>query len=139
MEVFLGALLTLGIVVTANLVLRKPVDQVVKKKLRYTQTHVYTLMAPILDYLPAEEVEQPKRQTTSFIKNSYVRVVIVENSAYWIKDNALFRADIEEGFVRKETTQRVDTMTMDKLELERTMTIVEKLREGLDEDSGTGE
>lgn len=138
MEVFLGAVLTLGIIIVGNLMLRKPVEQLVRSGLRYSQSHVYTLTAGLPDYLLESKNNEIKTQSKAYVEKSYVRVVIAENNAYWIKDNALFVADIEDGFVVKESTRRVDTMSMDKVELEKTMAIVEKLREGLDEDSGTG-
>jgi hypothetical protein len=78
----------------------------------------------------------PTRQSNNFMKDSYTRVLILDDNAYWIKDQALYTAEIMDGMVNKETTRRVDTMTMDKVELDKTMFIVEKLREGLDSDSG---
>lgn len=139
MEVILGAVLALGIILLNNLVLRKPLEQAVKTKLQYTQSRVEMLMSPFKPYMSSVEgFEKPQRQSTDVIKKSYVRVVIAENSAYWIKDNALYVAEVIDGFVDKESTRRVDTINMDSVELEKTMAIVEKLREGLDEDSGTG-
>jgi hypothetical protein len=139
MEVLVGALLALGIIITTNLVLRDPVKKLGNGVLRYSQSHIYSLMSPVIDYLPTDkEIHQVKRQSKAHLEKSYVRVVIAEDQAYWIKDNALFTAEVVEGFVDKESTRRVDTMRMDSVELEKTMAIVEKLREGLDEDSGAG-
>jgi len=138
-EVLLGAILALGIIITTNLVLREPVKNMNRLSIRYSQSHLYSLMAPVIDYLPlSADSQEPKRQSRLHIEKSYVRVVISDDQAYWIKDNALFTAEVVEGFVDKESTRRVDTMAMDSVELEKTMAIVEKLREGLDEDSGTG-
>ena len=138
MEFVLGSLITLGIVVTGNLVLRKPLREATETKLRYSQTHIYSLMTPLLDYVPATPKEAGPKQSLKYIQSSYIRVVIVDDSAYWIKDNALYTAEVVDGTVSKESSRRVDTMSMDKVELDQTMYIVEKLREGLDEDSSTG-
>lgn len=138
MEFVLGSLITLGIVVTGNLVLRKPLREATESKLRYSQTHIYSLMTPLLDYVPATPAEAGPKQSLKYIQSSYIRVVIVDDSAYWIKDNALYTAEVVDGMVSKESSRRVDTMSMDKVELDQTMYIVEKLREGLDEDSSTG-
>ena len=40
------------------------------------------------------------------------------------------------GLVDKNTTRKVDTMTMDSVELEKTQFIVQKLTEGKQDDSG---
>jgi hypothetical protein len=60
----------------------------------------------------------------------YTRVVFLENQAYWIKNNTLFVADMEEGFVDEQTTREVDTMGMDRVQLEKVIHIVEALTEG---------
>jgi hypothetical protein len=93
------------------------------------------LIAPVLDYVPKDRVKI-NTQSSKFVEDSYIRVVIVESSAYWIKDQALYTADVSEGAVDKSTTRRVDTMAMDKVQLDKTLFIVEKLREGLNNDRG---
>jgi hypothetical protein len=60
----------------------------------------------------------------------YTRVVFVENQAYWIKNNTLFVADMEDDMVDEATTREVDTMAMDKVQLEKVIYIVEALTEG---------
>lgn len=136
MEFVLGALTTILIIVVANRILRVPLAKIQNTKIRYSQSHVYSLISPILDYVPDMPKETPVRQSNNFMKDSYTRVLILDDNAYWIKDQALYTAEIMDGMVNKETTRRVDTMTMDKVELDKTMFIVEKLREGLDSDSG---
>ena len=139
MEVLLGSLLTLMVIIVGNRMLQRPFEETKTLKLRHTQSYVYSLMAPVLEYSNLDEQEKPERQSTKHIAASYVRVVILDDNAYWIKDNALYVAEMIDGFVNKETTRRVDTMSMDKVELDKTMFVVEKLREGQDnEDRGTG-
>jgi len=136
LEFVLGALTTIFIFVVANRILRGPISKIQNTKIRYSQSHVYSLISPILDYVPDMPKDPPIRQSNNLMKDSYTRVLILDDSAYWIKDQALYTAEIMDGMVNKETTRRVDTMTMDKVELDKTMFIVEKLREGLDSDSG---
>lgn len=138
MEILIGSLLTLTIIITNNLVLRNPVKKVMNTKIRFSQSNTQVLMSDLLNYENEMLHEETQRQSKKFIQQSYIRVVIVEDNAYWIKDNALYVADIVDGMVDRESSKRVDTINMDSVELEKTMTIVEKLREGLDEDSGTG-
>ena len=59
------------------------------------------------------------------------RVLIIDNEAYWIKNNTVFMAEVINGEVEKETTREVDTMAMDKVQLKKMIFIVEKLKEGL--------
>lgn len=66
-----------------------------------------------------------------------LRVAIIDNLAYWISDNAVFVAGInEDGFIDKESARPIDTMGMDKVELDKIGFIVERLTEGNNNDSG---
>lgn len=128
----------LGALVAANRFIREPYIEARTTKLKYTQSHIHSLLSPLLQYVP-EDRPRVETQSNNFVKNSYVRVLVMDDSAYWIKDHSLFTADLVDGEVAKETTRKVDTMAMSKVELDRTMFIVEKLREGLDNaDGGTG-
>ena len=60
----------------------------------------------------------------------------MDDQAYWVKDNVFYTADMDEGDVNKNTTREVDTMTMNKVQLDKMMFIMDRLREGTFNDSG---
>ena len=103
--------------------------------IRYSQSHIYEITK---EFIPDEFFlkKQPDTQSKSHEKSMYTRVVFVDNEAYWIKNNALFVADMEEGVVAEETARVVDTMTMDSVQLNKVVSIVEALTEGRKNDSG---
>ena len=136
MEYLIGALLTIGIVLIANRVLVPAFKETSKTRIRYSQSHVYNLMAPLMEYAP-KPVDKKDTQARKHMKQAYVRVVIMDDQAYWIKDNALYTAELVDGMVDKETTRLVDTMSMDTVQLDKTMFVVEKLREGLENEDRT--
>ena len=78
----------------------------------------------------------PLTQAMRDIENNTVRILYFEDKAYWIENNQLFEADAPFGNIDKESKVQVDTMTMDAVQLKRTMFIVEKLQEGLRNDLG---
>lgn len=138
MEYLLGAITTATILIVANRLLVPAFNKTSRAKLRYSQSHIYSLMAPLLDYVP-KEIHKKETQARKYMKQAWVRVVILDDNAYWIKDNALYVAELIDGAVDKESTKRVDTMSMNKVELDKTMFVVEKLREGRgDENSSSG-
>jgi hypothetical protein len=94
--------------------------------IRYRQSHIHEM---IKDFLPESLFLGKQRNTQSIAhqKSMYTRVVFVENKAYWIKNNVLFVADMEEGIVAEDTARKVDTMGMDKVQLEKVIHIVEAL------------
>jgi hypothetical protein len=69
------------------------------------------------------------------IQETNVRVIIVDGQAYWIKDNIFYNAPLINNLVDKESAQRVDTTHMDKVQLDQMLFILDKLREGVSDDS----
>ena len=75
-------------------------------------------------------------QAMKDIERNTLRILYFENKAYWIENNQLFEADAPFGDIDKDSMVKVDTMGMDDVQLKRTMFIVERLREGLQNDLG---
>lgn len=77
-----------------------------------------------------ESQKAPKTQSTDYIARTNVRAIVVEDQIYWISDNAFYTANLVDGNIEENSTRLVDTMTMDKVQLEKMIFIVDKLREG---------
>lgn len=78
------------------------------------------------------KAEKPKKRMSQSIKhdkNTNIKVIIMDDQAYWIKDNVFYTADMVRGMVDKETTRVVDTMTMNKVQLDKMIFIIDRLRE----------
>jgi hypothetical protein len=73
-----------------------------------------------------EETQMSKHQ-----KTMQIRVIFVGNEAYWIKDNAFYVATTIDGMIDHESAKVVDTIGMDKVQLDKMSFIVEKLTEDL--------
>lgn len=135
MEYLLGSLITLITVIAINKLIRSQLSKNKAPRIRYSQSHVYSLVQPLVE----KEFSFPlikKTQATSYQEAQFVRVMVVDNEAYWIKDNKLFVAKFVDGEVDKNTTSEVDAMSMNKLQLEKTMFVVQKLTEGFGNDTG---
>ena len=80
-----------------------------------------------------------KKQSKIHNSKTNIKVIIMENQAYWIKDNVFYTADMYEGSVDKDTTREVDTMTMDSVQLDKMIFIIDRLREeAFDDRWGSG-
>jgi predicted small secreted protein len=128
-EFLLGFILAIATVFVFRFFIIKDINQSTSWAIRYSQTRIHEI---IKNYVPdyAFEIKKPITQSENHKNSMYTRVVFVENQAYWIKNNTLFVADMEEGMVDEETTREVDTMAMDKVQLEKVIHIVEALTEG---------
>lgn len=81
-----------------------------------------------------------KTQSKIHYDKSNVKVIIFDNNAYWIKDNTFYKAPLVNELIDKESTEQVDTMGMNKVQLDKMLFIMDKLREGVSDDSrGSGD
>jgi hypothetical protein len=64
-----------------------------------------------------------------------IKVIIFDNDAYWIKDNIFYKAPLVNQLIDKEAAEQVDTIHMDKVQLDKMLFIMDKLREGIEDDS----
>jgi hypothetical protein len=110
-------------------------NQTKTSKIVYRQSHIFSLIAPALPYMPLNIEIRPTQSFLNDQKNKQ-RMVFTEDRAYWIKDNAFYEAEIVDGEIDKNTTKVVDTMTMNKVELDKMAFIVQKLTEGNRNDFG---
>lgn len=133
MEYFLGSLTTLIIMAyfatRSAKVLSKP-----QKRVRVSQSHIDKLV--FNELFKVASPQPPKKRQSNNHSDEEIRVIIIDGCAYWIHQQTLFTADMVHGIVDKNTTRKVDTMTMDDVELEKTQFIVQKLTEGKKDDSG---
>lgn len=80
---------------------------------------------------------EKKRQSTKFFDQKHPRIVIMDGNGYWIDNNAVYSAPFDENGIDKDSMVKLDTMSMNDVELGKLLFIVEQLRKGLDdEDSG---
>lgn len=139
MEYLIGSLSSFIIIVISYITLKIVNNNINKnfKKIKYSQSHIHSIIAPFIpkigQFMP-EKITQSRNHDN---KNN-IKVIIIDNSAYWIRDNTFYTAYIDpHGTVDKDTTRVVDTMAMDTVELDKMLFIMDKLREGLNNDSGS--
>lgn len=78
-----------------------------------------------------------KTQATEYFDKRHTRIVIYDNFAYWILNQKLYSAPFDGQEILNDSTKEVDTMGMDKVELEQMVFIVDLLTEGNSNDSGS--
>jgi hypothetical protein len=134
-EYFLGFLVAVVMVISLRFLMPKIVKSDLVTKIKYSQSHIHD----IIRYNLPDEVFLPikkSRQSSSHEKKVSLKVVFLDKEAYWIKENKLFVADHEAGIVKEGTARGVDTMGMNKVQLEKVIYIVDILNEGTEDDRG---
>lgn len=136
MEYFLGSFVTLLILFVASRLFKNKINSVPKLRLQHTQSYSHEMLkfllptnGELLSYTLSTQATSHKEKTT-------MRVLMIRDKAYWIKDNMFYSADLRDGEVLSETARQVDTMGMDRVQLEEIIFIVDQLTGGTGNDSG---
>jgi len=135
MEYFLGSAITmLAMYVTTRLIAYNKVNN--KKDIpRYSQSHIHMLILPLLP-----EIRKYKKkmvtQSSKHEERTNVKVVIMDNKAYFIKNGTFYCADMHGTEIDGANATSVDTMAMDKVQLDKMLFIMDQLRDGNKDDSG---
>ncbi|NBU99898.1 MAG: hypothetical protein EBS31_00270 [Burkholderiaceae bacterium] len=136
MEFVLGSLVTIAsLLIVSRFILSEKEINKNAIKIVFRQSHLYEVVKPYMDYMPLPPL--PVTQAYNYDIKNKVRVVFTNDTAYWIKDNAFYQASVIDGIVDESTTKVVDTMAMDKVELDKMIFIVQQLTEGMTNDGGS--
>lgn len=116
-------------------VVRKTVmPQLQKKHVRvsFSQSKLFDITKDLISIKAPAFPVRPKTQSSEYEKRNSTRVIYMDDQAWWIENGSLTVAGInEDGTPDFENKKGVDTFTMDKVQLDKTIFIVEKLTEGL--------
>ena len=137
MEFFFGIIFAFATIyfVRRFIINDKAVNENKVGRLTYRQSYVFDLISPYLDMMQFDVL--PDTQAYRYDSKNKLRVFLYNNKAYWIKDNSLFHADIVNGEVDESSTKIVDTMALDKVQLDEMVFIVQQLTEGMTNDGGS--
>lgn len=131
MDYIIGSLTTIVVAIACMIVARVVRDN--KKEpmlITYSQSNIYERIKPAIPFMPPPKIEC---QSSKHKASQMIRIIMVGTKAYWISDSKVFEAPITpDGFVDQTMATPIDTMAMDKVELEEIAFIVEKLTEGKD-------
>lgn len=136
MEYLVGSLSTFFIIFFMSFSKNKQ-DKEQKVTVRYSQSHIFELVRPLLPPISNKMRKNRVSQSTEYDKKTNIRVIIVEDTAYWIKNNVFYKAEIVDGSINSDSTEIVDTISMNKVQLDKMLFIMDRLREGVEDDSGS--
>jgi len=116
------------------------INIVLKRKKRYFAKVVYTqsgIHQIVKVFAPKDLFELPTviSQSKKHVEKSTVKVMLVEDQAYWVHNNMFYTADLIEGFVDPETAKAVDTNNMSKRDIDKMLFILDSLKNGNSDDS----
>lgn len=126
MEYLIGSIVAIALIILLNIFTKRlPTDE--RITIQTSQSYLFSLMG---NSLALKNMVKPKpTQASKHLEKMFVRILIVNGKAYWIKDNVFYVADVEGEDIDKANAKEVDIMSMDKVQLEEAMFIIDKLKE----------
>lgn len=80
------------------------------------------------DFMVAFKGFSRKSQLSKILDEGTVRVAIQDNSAYWVIDNILYKANIsEDGRILNEEAERVDVFDLSEKEVSNLLSIIDSI------------
>jgi hypothetical protein len=106
------------------------------KGIAYTQSSIHLM---IKDFIPKILYERPRQQSQSLIhvERNTVKVIFIEDKAYWVSNNIFYCAEAFGGNVNIDTTEPVDTTNMSKKDIDKMLFILDNLKNGSNDDSSS--
>lgn len=105
-------------------------------KVLHSQNDLYNILKNMFDS-DVDVTKTAKSQSKNYRESNMVRVLIVGNRAYWVKDNIFYVADADGDAPIPETAEPVDTSQMSKKDIEKMLFILDNLKDGNIDDSGS--
>jgi hypothetical protein len=138
MEYLLGSFTTFALLIFFSMLFKNSINKnnINKNNVKYSQSHIFMHIKPLLpDMSNIKKIKNT--QSLDYERKINVKIIILDNYAYWIKENQFYKAEMVNNLIDPDTTTTVDTIGMDSIQLDKMLFIMDKLREGLDDDSGS--
>jgi hypothetical protein len=105
-------------------------------KIMYTQSNMHEI---IKNFIPSDFFDKPKKlsQAEKHLERNTVKVIFIEEKAYWVSNNVFYTAEATNGGVDEETAKPVNTENMTKNDINKMLFILDNLKNGNSDDSGS--
>lgn len=81
--------------------------------------------------------EKRPSQLTKRKEKDMIKVIVMENQAYWVSDNTFYVAKAFEGEVLPDTAEPVDIESMSRKDIDKMLFILDNLKNGKDKDDSS--
>jgi hypothetical protein len=135
MEYFLGSAITMIAMFVTTRLISSQKNVINKSPFRYSQSSIHEVVSPLLPDLRTYK-KFIDRQSEHQEERTNIKVVIFDNKAYFVKDGTFYCAEMNGTEIDGANATLVDTMGMDKVQLDKMLFIMDQLRDGKKNDSG---
>jgi hypothetical protein len=118
------------------IVIRDRRDRLSYSKKVYRQSDMHNLLKVFF----SQEIQRKTNKYSQFEKRKEsltTKVVVLNNKAYWVDNNMFYIGDSIDGKVLQETATPINTEDLSKNEISKLLFILDKLKNGNYNDSGS--
>ncbi len=104
--------------------------------IKYSQSDIHE---SIRAFIPKKlnNKEKIESQSAKHAASTMIKIIVIDDKAYWVKDNVFYFADTDNGDIISPTAEPVDIATMSKKDIDKMLFILDNLRKGIQNDSGS--
>jgi hypothetical protein len=104
--------------------------------IKYRQSDIHESIRTLIPK-KVNNKEKIESQSAKHAANTMIKIIVIDNRAYWVKDNVFYSADTDNGDIVSPTAEPVDISTMSKKDIDKMLFILDNLRKGIQNDSGS--
>lgn len=83
-----------------------------------------------------ETIKHKTSQMKKYEDHNRINVLVIGSQAYWISNNVFYTGEIVDGQIDQETSKPIDTVNMQKEEIDKMLFIIDNLKNGNENDIG---
>jgi hypothetical protein len=102
----------------------------------YRQSDMHNIMKRFFS-IQVDLDEKAPTQLQKRIDANNLKVLMIEDEAYWVVDNIFYVAKTEEGTIIPETAEPINTLDMSTRDINKLLFILDNLKNGSKNDSGS--
>ena len=102
----------------------------------YRQSEMHRMLKYFFSLEITNNEKRPS-QLTKRKEKDMIKVIVMENQAYWVSDNTFYVAKAFEGEVLPDTAEPVDIESMSRKDIDKMLFILDNLKNGKDKDDSS--
>jgi len=106
-------------------------------KLIYRQSDMHQILKLFFSASPIDN-PKPLSQLTKRKEKDTIKVIVLENNAYWVSDNIFYIAEAVNGEIQHHTAKPIDTNVLSEKDLKKMLFILDKLKDEKNDSGSSG-
>ena len=135
MTTYIAALLTILVFSCILMIIKKKTKKSFNKTV-YRQSDMHNILKDFF-FKDIDNNKVITSQSKIWKEKQSTKVVILDQKAYWISNNIFYVGEAVNGKIKPETGEPLDTSNMSKREIDKMLFILDNLKNGKINDSGS--